>query len=402
VSALQASEAAPLTHEAVLDSARRVRDEIATRADQHDRAGDFATENIDALWAASLGNLTVPAADGGAGASLATTAAAVELIGAGDASTALVWVMHLIHMRLATDPESGWPEHLRRRVVAESLAGPALINALRVEPELGTPARGGIPATVARPATTADGSPAWSITGRKIYSTGSFGLRWMAVFGATAPDGDRPIKVGTFLVPADTPGITIEATWDHLGMRASASHDVVLADVVIPADHAIGLAPPGSDPASRSGVQMGWMTALLVSIYQGVAIAARDWLIRYLGERTPSNLGAPLASLPRFQTAVGEIEARLHTNRRLLGGLISDVELRGVGSDAALVKVTATRNAIASVESALALIGNPGLSYRHPLQRHYRDVLCSRIHTPQDDAVLLGTGKALLGLGSSS
>jgi alkylation response protein AidB-like acyl-CoA dehydrogenase len=225
----------------------------------------------------------------------------------------------------------------------------------------------------------------------------------MAVFGATAPAQDGTVQVGNFLVPGDAPGITIEPTWDHLGMRASASHDVVLTDVVIPADDAIGLAPPGSDPVTRGGTQLAWMSGLLVSLYQGVAIAARDWLVRYLGERTPSNLGAPLASLPRFQTAVGEIEARLSTNRRLLRGLAADVDAGGdtaldAAAEAALVKVTATRNAIAAVESALALIGNPGLSYHHPLQRHYRDVLCSRIHTPQDDTVLLGTGKALLGV----
>jgi alkylation response protein AidB-like acyl-CoA dehydrogenase len=43
------------------------------------------------------------------------------------------------------------------------------------------------------------------------------------------------------------------------------------------------------------------------------------------------------------------------------------------------------------------LIGNPGLSRHNPLERHHRDVLCSRIHSPQDDMVLLGLGKAALG-----
>ena len=35
------------------------------------------------------------------------------------------------------------------------------------------------------------------------------------------------------------------------------------------------------------------------------------------------------------------------------------------------------------------------LCYAIPLQRHYRDVLCSRVHTPQNDAVLQGVGKAV-------
>ena len=46
------------------------------------------------------------------------------------------------------------------------------------------------------------------------------------------------------------------------------------------------------------------------------------------------------------------------------------------------------------VEKAIAASGNPGLSRHNPLQRHYRDVLCGRIHTPQADMVLTGAGKA--------
>ncbi|MNP85306.1 hypothetical protein D3C76_1849890 [compost metagenome] len=55
-----------------------------------------------------------------------------------------------------------------------------------------------------------------------------------------------------------------------------------------------------------------------------------------------------------------------------------------------------SRNAIQAVELAIEAAGNPGLSRRNPLERHYRDVLCSRIHTPQDDAVLGQVGRAAL------
>ncbi|MGO4427857.1 acyl-CoA dehydrogenase family protein, partial [Streptomyces sp. MCAF7] len=63
---------------------------------------------------------------------------------------------------------------------------------------------------------------------------------------------------------------------------------------------------------------------------------------------------------------------------------------------AAIAKVIGTRAAIAAVEQAVALTGNHGLARANPLQRHYRDVLCSRVHTPQDDSVLTATGRAAL------
>ena len=50
-----------------------------------------------------------------------------------------------------------------------------------------------------------------------------------------------------------------------------------------------------------------------------------------------------------------------------------------------IVKLTVTNNAVAVVEDALSLAGNHGLSRTNPLQRHYRDALCGRVHTPQDD-----------------
>jgi alkylation response protein AidB-like acyl-CoA dehydrogenase len=381
----------------VLAAARDVASEIATRADRHDREGSFSRENIDALWAAGIGSISLPARHGGPGADLRTTAAAVRTIATGDASTALVWVMHLIHLQVLADDGFGLDPAVRARVFESALAGPALINALRVEPELGTPARGGVPATRAVP--TADG---FRVSGRKIFSTGSYGLKWMVVWASTPEDDPDGQRTGPFLIPADAAGISVVDTWDHLGMRASASHDVLFDETPIPRDHAAGLLPAGTfDNGLRSAHVLGWMIVLVLSVYDGVAQAARDWLVGYLNERTPTNLGAPLASLPRFQAAVGEIEALLHANERLLGSLAADLDAGGEAAERAgratgLAKVVVARNVIAVAEEAVALIGNAGLTRHNPLQRHLRDALCSRIHSPQDDTILTNAGRAAL------
>ena len=57
-------------------------------------------------------------------------------------------------------------------------------------------------------------------------------------------------------------------------------------------------------------------------------------------------------------------------------------------------------NALKAVAKALELAGNPGLSRTNPLERHHRDVLCARVHSPQNDTILTGAGRAaLLGTG---
>ena len=355
---------------------------FALTAATHDRDGTFPFENFRALHRAGL--LTATAPDG-EGAGLRRACDLVSAVAEGCASTALVFAMQLITLKLS----ASWPEAPRRKLLDSVRASGALVNALRVEPALGTPARGGLPATTAR--RTAEG---WRLSGRKIYSTGSPGLRWGVV---TVRTDEEPVRTGLLLVPMDAPGIRVEETWDQLGLRASGSHDVVFTDVLVPAENGIDLRPLQAwtqpDPAN-----VAWNTTVIAALYTGVATAARRWVERFLRERVPSNLGAPLATLPRMQEAVGAVEALLATNRRSIAAIASDHDA-GVPVapwEFGLVKTQCAENSIAAVEGALKLCGNHGLSRANPLERHMRDVLCARVHTPQPDAAYGAAGRALL------
>lgn len=357
--------------------------EFAASAAHYDRHSEFPHANLQRLQDSGLLALTVPRELGGSGATLAQARRVISAVARGEPSTALVLVMqYLQHTRLQHN--LAWPHYLRLRVAREAVEKGALINALRVEPDLGTPARGGLPATIARRV-----PEGWRISGRKIYSTGIPGLTWLSVW---ARSDDQVPRVGTWLVHRDTPGIRIEETWDHLGMRATGSHDVVFEDVLVPFDHAVDVQAadvPRPSELDASGVL--WLAVLLSSIYDGVARAARDWLVGWLRERTPANLGAPLSSLPRFQELLGRIDALLLSNRVLLDAA---AEGRVPASEATQIKYLVTHQAIKAVELGLEAIGNPALARSNPLERHYRDVLCSRIHTPQDDAILGAAGRS--------
>ncbi len=360
---------------------------FAVAAPLHDREGSFPHENMRLLAREGLLGLTAAAEDGGGGAGLARAAALVGTVAQGCASTALVLAMQLIQVHLAARNRH-WPAQLRS-LVGRSAGEGALINALRVEPALGTPARGGLPETVAR--RTATG---WEITGHKIYATGAPGLRWMLVWARTAEPSPR---TGQFLVPAPGPGITVVESWDQLGLRATGSHDVLFDAAWVPAENAVDLRAPADwrpDP-----VQAAWNTLLVAALYTGVAVAARDWLVDFLRERAPANLGAPLATLPRMQEAVGGIEALLLTNRRLVADAAAETDRTGgPGVEVCnLIKTVTAENAIRAVEEALKLTGNHGLSRANPLERHLRDVLCARVHSPQADMALLAAGRLALG-----
>lgn len=367
--------------------------DFALRAAEHDAAASFPFENVDRLREAGLLALVDPPSSGGRGGGLQDALAVVNGIARGEPSTALVLVLHyVIHKQLQQGP--AWPLALREPIARSAATDGGLINILRVEPELGTPHRGGLPATVARRV-----PGGWRISGTKLYSTGIPALAWLGVWGRT--DDAEPL-VGTWVVPRGAglaeQGIEVRETWNHIGMRASGSHEVVFRDVFVPEDHAGELRPP-SGWAAPDPVTTAWMSTLFSGAYDGVARAARDWLVGFLHARKPTSLGgASLATVPRLQEALGGIEALLLTNRVLLSSLAAaaDAGAPPSPSDSLLVKHTVTNNAIDAVARALEITGNPGLSRDNPLERHHRDVLCARVHAPQNDMILTGAGRAAL------
>jgi alkylation response protein AidB-like acyl-CoA dehydrogenase len=365
---------------------------LGSTAEAYDRSAEFPRENFEFLAEQGLIGLTVSPSLGGRGAGLVESLRVLGAVAQGEPSTALILFMTYAYHAQPSRAQN-WPAHVYERLARQAAAGGGLIGGLRVEAELGTPVRGGLPKTVAK--RTASG---WSISGSKIYSTGSTGLTWFSVWAKT--DESEP-RVGNFLVAADSPGISIIPAWDHLGMRATVSHEVVFDGTPIPPDHAVDIRrPPEWAPTAADNALIVWNALGISTIYDGVARAAREWLRQYLKERTPANLGAALATLPRVQERFGEIEALLYTNRVLLQGAAERADSGRASSAVEVnnIKFVVTANAIRAVEIGLELTGNPGLSRKNPLERHYRDVLCSRIHSPQNDTILTSAGRAGFGL----
>lgn len=363
---------------------------LARRAAAHDAQASFPHENFVELQREGLLALTVSREIGGAGADLAQAAEVVAAVARGCPATALVLVMHYLQARHLSQPACPWPEGVRQHVLHTVVRDGALLNALRVEPELGTPARGGLPATIA---TRIDDG--WQLSGHKLYGTGIEGLTWLLVWART---DETPPRTGYLLVPRHASGVRVLQTWDALGLRASASHDVIFEDVRVPASHAVDLRTPGEWAIRPDTELTHWMVVLLGALYDAIARNARDWIVSFLQQRRPSSLGAPLATLPRAQEHIGEIEALLQSNRVQLQAAARDGVAGRSWTPAAagLLKVTITRQAIEVVERALRLSGNHGIARANPLERYHRDILCGRIHTPQDDSALVASGREAL------
>ncbi|MFC9843406.1 acyl-CoA dehydrogenase family protein [Streptomyces sp. NPDC060223] len=362
---------------------------LAELAPEYDRSAAFPAESLQAVHEAGLLTATVGEHYGGPGGRVAETARILHILGQGDPSVALITAMTLnTHARQAVQPH--WPDELYARVLKESEKRPVLINHARVEPDLGSPARGGLPATLAR--RTADG---WSVTGTKRFVTGADGLDWFLVWATT--DEPEP-RVGTFLVPGDSPGIEITGRWDQLGLRASGSHDVTFHGVAIPYENVIGLGPHG--PAAEQDNRAGAALHLsLAALYLGVARSAQAFFHTFAHSRVPANLGHPVARTERFRRTAGEIEVLLATAEQLVFGGAARVDAGDSSytpEQALGARVLADRHGVRAVELAVRLLGNPGLARGNPLERHFRDIQCAPVHAPQEDISLLAIGTKAL------
>ncbi|MGW7548453.1 acyl-CoA dehydrogenase family protein, partial [Streptomyces sp. NPDC054770] len=121
-------------------------DRIAELAVGYDRSAEFPAQSLRLVHEAGWLTATIGRQYDGPGAGVAETARILHTIGRGDPSVALITAMTLAtHARQAARPH--WPEALYARVLKESGQRPVLVNHARVEPELGSPARGGLPAT---------------------------------------------------------------------------------------------------------------------------------------------------------------------------------------------------------------------------------------------------------------
>jgi hypothetical protein len=393
---LETKRATDRPHHSALDAIRlRVEGifpQLAASAAEHDRTGEPPAADLERIAEAGLLRLVIPRLAGGYGHGLGAASEVVGRIAEAEPASALILAMH--YLQHGTIGTRGFSSQIIERIRKDAIMGLSLINALRVEPELGTPMRGGLPATVLKPAPNG-----WRLSGHKIFSTGAPVLSWLAVWAAT--DEPQP-RIGTALVRAAAPGIHIIETWRHHGMRATASHDVTFQDVFIPAEN-VGELRAAHEPPARDAQQAIWSSLLIAAVYDGIARSARSWFLDFLRQRVPANLGKPLATLPRFQEIAGEIETLLTLNRRLIRTAAAETDAGQTPDpqEAGAIKLAVTGNAIGAVEAALKATGNPGLSQGNPLARHYRDVLCGRAHSPQEDSVRIAAGRGALQATSS-
>jgi alkylation response protein AidB-like acyl-CoA dehydrogenase len=370
----------------LIERARRLADDFARQAGRYDREGRFPHDHLAALREAGLLRLTLPRPLGGLGADLAETAAVLRVLGAGDAATALILTQHL-----AVVGAFAWLGSERcRRFLTEEVARDRFVGLFAGAPEF----EGRAPTSAVR---VANG---WSLNGRKGFGTGCLAADW-AVVPAVADRGEQRESLSC-LVRLDSPGFSIVETWDTIGLRATASHDLVFEDCFVPDDDVVARSAEsefGPRPGGRN-LATGFFSfgmTLFAALYLGVADAALACLRETLATRTPIGRPNRLLDDPRVQAAYAEIEL-LH---RSASAMLEWNAYRhrdpaawtaAAFPDLVATKDVVTRAAVDVVQRCFQLAGGVALWRRLPLERYLRDVQGGPLHPFNHGATL-----ALLG-----
>ena len=337
----------------------------------HDRDATFVTEAYDAMHAAGYLRLAVPTDLGGAGATMRQLVLAQHELGKHSGAAALSSTMHH-YLTLV----QCW----RRRRGAADADGVLA----KVADGLVMATSGGSdwvsPTTVA---TEVEGG--YLFSGRKVFCSQApvaGVVSTCAVLGSPGPDA-TVLHAG---VPLASPGVSIVETWDTLGMRGTASHDLVFEDVFVPAEKVVGTRPYGElvGPLLVAAIHFA---PLAGAAYLGVAAGACDEAVRL--------------AKPGAVRQVGEMRSRL---RVALWALLASVD--EIGEDPAadestletvmLAKRHAVNEARAVVDIALEVGGGSAFFRGSPLERAYRDVRGGPFHPLTPEATLELVGRRAL------
>lgn len=355
--------------ETMTEIALELRDDFDKRAGDADLNGSLQRENYEQMAESGYLRGLVPRELGGLGADLGEFARAQRALAWGCASTALAVNMHHFQVGAASDGwrSTGANEAPLRRVAEEAIV-------------LGST---GAEAVVAgawdTPTTAVRDGDGYVLDGRKFFFSQSDVADIVRV-------NARDVETGEILVvavPMSTPGVTVIDTWDTLGMRATASNDLVLDGVRVPAT-AVGVrlsaAAPAWDPAFARVIT--WFLSGVSGVYLGIADRAREAAFDALG--TGWNSAHRDQSLT--DALIGELEIAHHiavsSFEQGLSAIASASSPQETLPLAITTKEASTAASATVVDRAVDLVGGRAFHRRSVLERLVRDMRAARHHPP--------------------
>ncbi len=360
-----------------VELAHRIGTRIAPDVADRDRTGRISADVFDLLRGAGATSALVPADRGGGGATHDEFGSFLRVLGRYDAPTALTLSMHS-HI-VATQV---WRH--RHGMDADPFFAKVVGGAVMIS----TGASDWVGST--GEARAVDGG--YVVRARKMPVSGCevgdvlvTSIRW--------DDGVDGAKVLHCAIPFAADGVSIETTWDTMGMRATGSHTVVLDDVFVP-DAAVSLVREADVWHPFWNAVIGAAMPLIMSPYLGIADAATDAARAMSSGRTDVHVHQLLGEMTNAHTVGADtVSAMLASSQNLTFDNTDAHASRTLAR-----KTVAAEALIDTVRLAIEATGGIGYGRGSDLERLYRDVHGCLFHPLARAKQTLFSGRVAAGL----
>jgi len=366
------------------------RNSIAPIAAEHDETGDFPLATIREMGQLGFMGIEVPEEYGGAGMDTLAYVLAMVEISKADASHGTIMSVNnslYAHGLLKFGTEEQKQKYLVPVATGQKIGAYSL-----TEPMSGSDAGTMKSRAVLNPEGTG-----YVINGRKSWVTSAPYADFIILFTMTQPEKKHK-GVTAFIIETDRPGFARGKKEPKLGIRASATSEILFDNYECPVENRLG--------AEGEGFKIA-MTVLdagrigIASQALGIAEAALEASIAYAQEREA--FGQKIGEFQQIQAKLADMKCRVDASRLLIyqAALAKMASKGGSGRyslEASEAKLFASETAMWVTTQAIQIHGGMGYSKEMPLERYFRDAKITEIYEGTSEIQRMVIARALTGL----
>src|SRR3954447_8152540 len=380
-----------MTHETAVLKAQEIASRVlAESAGPNDKVGRFSTEAVESLGNSGLLGLMLPEDVCGSGLGPRTLAAVSTTLAEADASVAMVYLMHVLGAATISAARPSAAQAVTP-ILREIGAGRHLSTLAFSE----AGSRSHFWAPVSRAHRNGNGV---RISAKKTWGT-SGGHAQSYVVSSLAPEGMGVTDSTLYVLPVETPGLSVVAPWDGLGLRANASAPITLEDCEIPSDFQLTDDGAGFQAMLNGTLPLFSLGAAAVALglcraaVAGTAAHLKSAKFEHLGQSLGESLPTLRAQLAAMQIDADGLSARIDDLIEHLEEPRETTMLRVLEAKAAAGEV-----AISVTSAAMNACGGAAFSKHLNIERQFRDAHAGAVMAPTGDVLREFIGKSLLGM----
>lgn len=340
--------------------------EVKPLAAEVDEEEQFPVETVEKMGRLGIMGIPFPVEYGGAGGDNILYSMAVEELSRVCATTG---VIVSAHTSLCAAPiyEHGTEEQ-KQKYLPKLCSGEWIGAFGLTEPNAGTDAS-------AQQTMAVEMDDHWVLNGNKIFITNAEYAHVYVIMAMTdKSQGTRGISA--FIVEKDFPGFSVGKKEKKMGIRGSATCELIMQNCIVPKENLLGKVGKGFGVAMKTldGGRIGIASQAL-----GIAQGAMDETVKYVNER--KQFGKAIGAFQNTQFQLADLETKIQASRLLVRSAAWKKDQKLPFSvDAAMCKLFAAETAMEMTTKAVQFHGGYGYTREYPVERMMRDAKITEIY----------------------